>query len=176
MNHKVKVLQFVMSLGSALFVIGCSVLAAAPTATAIPPTFTPIPPTFTPVPPTITPTATPPPTATVALVTITTSLGDMIITKAEIVDENPMGEKAAPGYQILNVSFESADDSPIDGMDFYSASQEVYIIGDDGSKTESYMGGLVSGELIVGFTPPASAQTFTLYWPNNDPIELDLFQ
>lgn len=174
MNRKVKVLQFMVSLGSALFVIGCSVLAAAPTATAIPPTFTPIPPTFTPVPPTITPTVTPRPTATVALVTITTPLGDLVITKAEIVDENPMGQKAAPGYQILNVSFESADGSPIDGGDFYDASREVYVTGDDGSKTKSYMGGLVSGELIVGFTPPVSAQTFTLYWPGNDPIELDL--
>jgi hypothetical protein len=48
----------------------------------------------------------------------------------------------------------------------------VYVTGDDGSQTKSYSGGLLRGELFVGFTPPESAKMFTLTWPGNPPIEL----
>lgn len=149
----------------------------APATTPMPPTFTPIPPTETPVPPTVTPipSDTPVPTA-VTPTKITTTLGDVIITKAEIVSEDMFGSKAAPGYQILYVWFESADGSEIDGGAFLDASEGAYVIGDDGSKTERYLGGLMSGSLMIGFTPPVSAKEFTLYWGDNDPIKLSLSQ
>jgi hypothetical protein len=105
---------------------------------------------------------------------VKTSVGNMVITKAEIAINNPTGDVAAPGYQILNVWFKSADGSKTDGSTFYAASNGAYVISDDGSKTERYMGGLVDGKPMVGFTPPLTAHKFTLYWPGNDPIELTL--
>ena len=173
-----KLLQQVICIGSALFLFGCSTPATpAASATPVPPTATVIPPSSTPAPTsTSTPTLAPTSTPTEVMVKISTSLGDILLTKAEIASENPMGEKAQPGYQILNVLFKSADGKQLDGMAFYNASKAVYVEGDDGSRTNSYMGGLVSGELMVGFTPPASAHEFTLFWPGNDPIKLELTQ
>ena len=103
-----------------------------------------------------------------------TSVGNMVITKTEIAAKNPSGDIAAPGYQILNVWLKPADGSKIDGSTFFDASKGAYVIGDDGSKTERYMGGLVSGKLMVGFTPPDTAHKFTLFWPGNDPIKLTI--
>jgi hypothetical protein len=159
---------------TALVVSGCAPAPTPePTSTPVPPTstYTPIPPTKTPIPPTETLVPT-----VVTSTKITTSLGDVIITKAEIVSEDMFGSKAAPGYQILYVWFKSADGSTIDGGKFLDASEGVYVIGDDGSKTERYLGGLMSGSLMIGFTPPVSAKEFTLYWGDNDPIKLSLSQ
>ena len=161
----------------------------APAATPIPATSTPIPPTDTPIPPTASPipTETPvPPTATslpsdtpmpAASGTgkkITTSAGTVVVTKTEIATEDAMGNKASPGYEILTVWFQTTDGSTIDGTAFYNASKGVYIMGDDGSKTISNMGGMLDLKLMVGFTPPVKAHKFTLYWPGNDPVELVL--
>ena len=103
---------------------------------------------------------------------ITTSLGNIVITKAEVASEDPFGDKAAPGYQIINIYFKSADGSEIDGSAFYNESQNVSVIGDDGSETKSYTGGLLAGQLFAGFTPPDTAHSFKLVWPGNDPVEL----
>jgi hypothetical protein len=147
-----------------------------PASTPVSPTLTPIPPTETSVPSTSTPVPSDTPASTVGTsTTITTSVGDVVVTKAEIVNEDMFGSKAAPGYQILYVWFESADGSEIDGGDFLDASKGVaYVIGDDGSTTERYLGGLMSGSLMLGFTAPVSAKEFTLYWGDNDPITLSL--
>lgn len=156
------------SIGSvflALVILMVLLSGCVPAETPVPPTLTPIPPTETPIPPTITP---------IPLNKITTSLGDVIITKVEIVSEDMFGSKAAPGYQILYVWFESADGSEIDGGAFLDASEGAYVLGNDGSKTERYLGGLMSGSLMIGFTPPVSAKEFSLHWGNNDPITLSL--
>ena len=96
------------------------------------------------------------------------------MTKAKIASKDAFGNQAAPGYRILNVYVESADGREIDGSAFYEESRDVFVIGDDGSETKSYTGGLLSGQLMVGFTPPDTAHTFTLVWPGNDPVELVL--
>ena len=98
------------------------------------------------------------------------------MTKARIASKDAFGNQAAPGHQILIVYFESADGSGIDASAFYDESKDVSVIGDDGSETKSYTGGLLSGQLMVGFTPPDAAQSFILVWPGNDPIELTLSQ
>lgn len=156
-----------------LLSVGCN-LASSPT-----PTSTSVPPTPTPLPPTPTATATPiPPTPTPipSITEITTSAGDVVITKVEIVSEDLFGNKAAPDYQILLIWFESADGTEIDGGDFFEARKGVYVTADDGSKSESYMGGLDAGKLFVGFTPPTVAHKFVLHWFDNPPIELELGQ
>ena len=117
---------------------------------------------------TLAPTRTPEATNTLtpsplpAEIQITTPLGNIILTEAEIANADAFGNTAAPGYQILNVYFKSADGSEIDGSAFYDESKNVSVMGDDGSETKSYTGGLLSGQLMVGFTPPDTAHSFTL--------------
>lgn len=148
----------------------------APASTPVPPTG--IPPTETSIPSTSTPVPSDTPASTVGTsTTITTTVGDVVVTKAEIVSTDMFGSQAASGSQILYVWFESADGSEIDGGAFLDASEGVaYVIGDDGSVTERYLGGLMSGSLMLGFTPPDTAKEFTLAWGDNDPIKLSLSQ
>lgn len=157
----------------AILLSGC-----APASTPVSPTLTPIPPTGTSVPSTNTPVPSDTPASTAGTsTTITTSVGDVVITKAEIVSEDMFGSQAAPGSQILYVWFESADGSEIDGGAFLDASEGIaYVMGDDGSLTERYLGGLMSGSLMLGFTPPDTAKEFTLIWGDNDPLKLSLSQ
>ena len=101
--------------------------------------------------------------------TPTANTSSIKITKVVIVSEDEFGNKAAPGYQILQVWFEGS---------FYEGSQDIYVIGDDGSKTSSTISGIFGGgsKRMIGFTPPDSAHKFTLYWPGNEPIELTISQ
>ena len=101
---------------------------------------------------------------------IMTSAGEVIITKVEIAAKDPAGNEAASGHKILLVRFEGANGEKI--SNFFEASENVYITGDDGSKTVRYFGGIALGELVLGFTPPTTAQKFTLHWPGNPEIEL----
>jgi hypothetical protein len=103
---------------------------------------------------------------------ISTSAGLLTITKVEIATKDPAGNEATPGYQILLIWFEGAKGS-VEG-DLFEASENVYIAGDDGSETKRYFGGLALEGHVLGFTPPTTAQTFTLHWPGNPPVELDL--
>lgn len=166
---------WLVSLASMFVIVLLSGCASATTPISLTPTSirrteTPVLPTVTPI-----PSDTPAPTA-VTSTKVTTSLGAVIVTKAGIVSEDMFGSKPAPGYQILYVWFESADGSEIDGGAFLEASEGAYVLGDDGSKTERYLGGLMSGSLMIGFTPPVSAKEFTLYWGDNDPVKLSLSQ
>lgn len=111
---------------------------------------------------------------------VKTSIGNLTITKAEIVEELDFGgQRAAPGYQILLVRLKSAKAVSEDERDMImGASEGVYVIGNDGSKTERFMGGWENDPNLftVGFTPPDSASKFVLHWPGNDPIELEVYR
>jgi hypothetical protein len=90
------------------------------------------------------------------------------------VSEDLFGSKPLPGYKILLVWFEAAEGSSVNRDGFYDASRNAYITGDDGSQTNSYMGGFMSGQFVAGFTPPTSAHTFVLHWDDNPPVELKI--
>jgi hypothetical protein len=111
-----------------------------------------------------------------------TSMGDFIIVSARLVDEvhgnkSPTGEKfllvvlARPNLAKLipgEFSLESFQNMINDGHD------EIYILGNDGSrKFSTGMGGWVEEEFVMGFTVPL-LETYTLYWPGNLPIPLDI--
>jgi hypothetical protein len=49
---------------------------------------------------------------------------------------------------------------------------EIYILGSDGSKTISTMGGWVDGEFAMGFRLPGTAKGLKLFWPGNTPIDI----
>ncbi len=109
---------------------------------------------------------------------VKTSIGTLTITKAEIVETLDFGgQQAAPGYQILLVRLKSTKAISEDQKDMImGASEGVYVVGNDGSETERFMGGWESDPdlFTVGFTPPDSASQFTLHWPGNDSIELEM--
>jgi hypothetical protein len=51
---------------------------------------------------------------------------------------------------------------------------EIYIFGSDGSRTTPNMGGWVAEEFAIGFNIPLGAESYTLYWPGNSPIDLHI--
>jgi len=117
---------------------------------------------------TLTPTA----TATPTPISIKAAHGTLSVKKVGFLSKDTLGNVPKPGYTILWVWFTSLDGGYPEGSNLFEDSRDVYVVGDDGSETKSYLGGLVQGELVVGFTPPASAKMFTLIWPGNPPVEL----
>jgi len=108
---------------------------------------------------------------------IETSIGKLTVIKAQIAEELPgTGHRAADGYQLLLVWLEGDTSEQAD-----LTTEGVYVIGDDGSKTYVAVSGVSrlgegTSELkfLLGFSPPITAKTFTLYWPDNPPVELVL--
>jgi Tol biopolymer transport system component len=105
---------------------------------------------------------------------LNTSIGILVITKAESVSTDITGNAPAAGYQILQIWFDGADGSEVDTSGFFDALEGVILVGDDGSQTERYSGGGVNGKLLAAFAPPAAARKFWLYWPGNLPVEIKL--
>jgi hypothetical protein len=111
-----------------------------------------------------------------------TSMGEFVIVSARLVEEvhgdkSPIGEKfllvvlAQPNLEKLipgEFSLESFQNMVNDSHG------EIYILGNDGSrKFSTGMGGWVEDEFVMGFTVPV-VETYTLYWPGNLPIYLEI--
>lgn len=84
---------------------------------------------------------------------------------------------AMPGYQVLVLELTPATGSDVG--DITSEGADAYIVSTGGTRTDSFLFGWSLNEDdvkegMVGFTPEASASSFTLHWPGNDPIDLDL--
>jgi hypothetical protein len=150
------------------------------TSTPIPPTLTPtstptFPPTDTPIPPTSTEIVYPPfPSVLNTSGKLNTSIGTLVITRAEIVSSDVSGNTASAGHQILQIWFDSADGSKLDTGSFFDVLEGVIVVGDDGSQIKRYSGGGVNNKLLAGFISPITAKKFWLYWPNNLPIQLNV--
>jgi hypothetical protein len=125
--------------------------------------------------------ATPSPESKAAQPVIKTSLGDFVIVSARFVDE-VHGTKPNPGEKILLVILSQPGLERLDMATFsleafdklvHDTSREpIYILGGDGSETISTMAGWVDEEFAMGFMVPAAAETYTLVWPDNSPIEI----
>jgi hypothetical protein len=110
-----------------------------------------------------------------------TSLGDFVIVSARFVDE-VHGTKPNPGQKILLVILSQPGLERLDpntfsleafgNMTHDTSKGEIYILGDDGSKTISTMGGWVGEEFAMGFMVPAAVKTYTLFWQDNSPIDI----
>jgi hypothetical protein len=101
-----------------------------------------------------------------------TNDGDLIYVSARFVDETPM-ETPAPGHKLLMIILERADGQPIDLEGFNDEHIEIVVLGNDGSRTLSTMGGFLGEEFAIGFRVPDSAGTFTLEWGDNPPIKVE---
>jgi len=112
---------------------------------------------------------------------VKTSIGDFVIVSARFVDE-VHGEKPNPGEKILLVILSQPGLERLDpntfsleafgNMTHDTSKGEIYILGDDGSKTISTMGGWVDEEFAMGFKLPAKIKTYTLFWQDNPPIDI----
>jgi hypothetical protein len=104
-----------------------------------------------------------------------------LVEEVELSDRFPPGcnnppspgcDQVQEGYIVLVVWLKSADGSDSGTINLFEESKGVYVIGDDNSQTDRFLGGLMNGRLVVAFTPPASAKNFKLVWHDNPPIEL----
>lgn len=112
---------------------------------------------------------------------VKTSLGDFVIASARFVDE-VHGTKPNPGEKILLVilsqpGLERLDPATFsleafDKMTHDTSKEPIHILGGDGSQTISTMGGWIDEEFAMGFRVPAAANTYTLIWPDNSPIDI----
>jgi hypothetical protein len=110
-----------------------------------------------------------------------TAMGDFLIVAARFVDE-VNGVKPEGGEEILLVilsrpGMEQLEPSTFpletfDKMIHDTTSGEIYILGNDESRTISTMGGWVNGEFAMGFRLPSTATTLKLFWPGNPPIDI----
>jgi hypothetical protein len=118
-------------------------------------------------------------TATPSQSILKTSMGDFVIASSRLVDEihdqkSPSGEKfllvilthpnlknLAPAEFSLETFQKTIQDS----------SGQIYVSGKDDAQFISTMAGWVQEEFTMGFTVPV-AESYTLHWPGNSPIEL----
>jgi hypothetical protein len=109
-----------------------------------------------------------------------TEMGDLAIGAARLVDE-ANGVKPQAGEKLLLVSLTHPDLANLDPSTFsledfntmfHDPGMELYILGNDGSKTISTMAGWVGDEFSVGFKVPVDINTYTLHWTGNSPIPL----
>ena len=117
-------------------------------------------------------TMTPMPTRTQEPIVFHTSQGTLEIIRygfqPSLLEWKPDG-----GYRLLILWLQSVDGSYEQGDGLLEDSAGVYVIGNDRSTTFRGVCCLAPEGLVIGFTTPATASTFTLYWPGNEPIELD---
>ncbi len=111
-----------------------------------------------------------------------TALGDLVISSYQFVDEvNGVTPNAGenillliltkPGVERLDpgtFSLEAFDKMVHDP----AASGEIYIQGDDESKTISTMAGWVDNEFAMGFRLPTTTNAYKLFWPGNPSIDI----
>ncbi|HLO14298.1 MAG TPA: hypothetical protein VK206_05685 [Anaerolineales bacterium] len=109
-----------------------------------------------------------------------TTMGDFLITSVRLVDE-VHGEKSQPGDKFLLVILTQPGVANLIPGEFSLESfqnmirdshGQIYVLGNDDSPTISTMAGWVQDEFVMGFRVPM-AESYTLYWPGNSPIELN---
>ena len=110
-----------------------------------------------------------------------TTLGDFVIASSRLVDE-VHDQKSRPGEEFLLVVLTQPDSQNLVPGEFsldafqkmmQDDSGNIYVTGAEGSQFISTMAGWVEDEFTMGFTVPIQ-KSFTLHWPGNDPIELNL--
>lgn len=111
-----------------------------------------------------------------------TEQGDFVIASTRLVDE-ANGVKAEAGEKILLMILVQPDLTNVDPSTFsleafsnmtHDPNTEIYILGKDGSRTISTMGGWVGDEFAMGFKVPVDGVPYTLYWTGNTPIALSI--
>jgi hypothetical protein len=92
-----------------------------------------------------------------------------------------------PNEKLILITLGKPDQARLDRINFTldafdkalrdQSKGEVHISGDDGSYSVCSMAGWVGEKFDVfamGFRVPATAKTYQLFWPGNEPIDLQL--
>jgi hypothetical protein len=117
---------------------------------------------------------------------IKTSIGDLEIETVRSVDE-VNGVKPGPNERLILITLGKPGQAKLDVSTFSleafdkalrdRSSGEVHLSGDDGSYSICSMAGWVGEKydtFAMGFRVPATAKTYQLFWPGNDPLDLHL--
>ncbi|CAG0995277.1 hypothetical protein ANAEL_02548 [Anaerolineales bacterium] len=121
------------------------------------------------------------PTADAKQPPLKTIMGDFVIASVRLTDE-VHGEKSQAGEKFLLVILTQPDLTNLAPGKFsleefgnmvHNSDGEIYILGSDNSKIISTMAGWVEDEFAMGFRVPI-LETYTLYWPGNLPIDLNI--
>jgi hypothetical protein len=108
-----------------------------------------------------------------------TTIGDFLITSVRLVDE-VHADKAQPGEKFLLVGLTQPGSERLVPGDFslesfqnmiHDSNGQIYVLGDDDVPVISTMAGWIQDEFVMGFRVPI-ADSYTLYWPGNSPLEL----
>jgi hypothetical protein len=108
-----------------------------------------------------------------------TTIGDFLITSVRLVDEVHT-DKAQPGEKFLLVGLTQPGLENLVPGDFslesfqnmiHDSNGQIYVLGDDDVPVISTMAGWIQDEFVMGFRVPI-ADSYTLYWPRNSPLEL----
>jgi hypothetical protein len=109
-----------------------------------------------------------------------TEQGDFGIAAARLVDE-ANGVTPQAGEKLLLIILTQPDLTNLDPNEFslevfsnmiHAPGTEIYILGEDGSRIISTMGGWIGSEFAMGFRVPVEISTYTLYWTGNPPVVL----
>lgn len=103
---------------------------------------------------------------------IDTSVGEITLKSAKVVDELLGRSVAGPGELMLIISFESKDGGRISGFD--RASENVFLTDSSGDKHEIGIVGWETREDYLGFLISESATGLMLNWPGNEPIPIEI--
>jgi len=113
---------------------------------------------------------------------LNTTMGEFVIVTSRLVDEIH-GDKPLPGNKFLLVVLAGPEMAKLEAGIFSleefqkmvtASGDDIYILGKDNVQTfSSGMGGWAGEEFVMGFMVPES-EPYTLYWPENSPVELIL--
>jgi hypothetical protein len=119
---------------------------------------------------------------------IETSQGTIIVQEVQLTDRFPPDctdesatcDQAQEGYRHLIVWMGWSDAAgpgiSVDALGklttFTAESGEAYVTSGGGSQIELGANGMEAGRLFLLFRVPNDARDFTLYWPNNPPVDL----
>ena len=120
--------------------------------------------------------------ASLSLSILNTKMGEFVIVTSRLVDE-VHGDKPLSGYKFLLIVLAGPGNTKLEAGKFsleafqktvYESDETIYVLGNDNSQTFSTgMGGWLGEEFVMGFMVP-EGEAYTLYWPENTPIELTL--
>jgi len=115
-----------------------------------------------------------------------TTIGDLEIESVRSVDE-VNGVSPGPNEKLILITLGKPGQAKLSKSDFTleafdkalrdQSIGEVHISGDDGSYSVCSMAGWVGEKydsFAMGFRIPATAKTYQLFWPGNEPIDLHL--
>lgn len=115
--------------------------------------------------------ATPAPTKTQEPIAVQAQRGSLTIAAYGFAPSLP-GWEPESGYRLFLLRLESAGGAYAGGEGLMEDTEKAYVVGNDRSTTFRGVCCLAGEGLAIGFVTPATASTFTLYWPGNPPIAL----